>query len=113
MTEQVLITPEIAKRDVPEVREVSASLNVPAINTGDEESVDLYKSRETKRGEGDKLPENRHSQMRNTLLASSDDAPLSSTKLASCDMDSWFHHPAMSESKLSSSECSELSRLYE
>lgn len=100
MTEQVIVTPEIAKRDVPEVREVSASINAPVINTGDAEAVSLYKGRETKRGEGDKLPENRHSQMRGTVLASE-------------DMSNWFHPVAMSDFKLSPEECDQLSGLYE
>ena len=100
MTEQVIVTPEIAKRDVPEVREISASINAPVVNTGDDEAVDLYKSRETKRGEGDRLPENRHSQMRGTVLASE-------------DMNTWFHPVAMSDYKLSPAECDQLAGLYE
>jgi co-chaperonin GroES (HSP10) len=68
-----IVTPETSKAADSRVIEVAAStkeaLEVPEVNEGDAESVDLYEGRETKRNLDDRMPSNDHSEMRKIRLA--------------------------------------------
>ena len=71
MVDPVYITPEKALRAVPEVQEINASVEVPVVNGGDPEVVDIYVGRETRRPEGSALPENNHAELRARELSAS------------------------------------------